>query len=90
MALTDSQKSSIESKKNQIESQKKMIEGIKSTVKNGKEHLRDLIKSSTQKTAKEQYRKNLANNFKYAEGQIENHKKSIERLKEDIQNIKSK
>ena len=90
MALTDSQKSSIESKKNQIESQKRMIEGIKSTVKNGKDNLRDLIKSSTQKSAKEQYRKNLANNFKYAEGQIENHKKSIERLKEDIQNIKSK
>ena len=90
MALTDSQKSSIESKKNQIESQKRMIEGIKSTIKNGKEHLRSLIKSSTQKSNKEQYRKNLANDFKYAEGQIENHKKSIERLKEEIQNIKSK
>lgn len=90
MALTDSQKSSIESKKKQIESQKKMIEGIKNTVKNGKEHLRKLIKSSTQKSAKEQYRKNLANNFKYAEVQIENHKKSIERLKKDIQDIKSR
>ena len=90
MALTDSQKSSIELKKNQIESQKRMIEGIKSSIKNDKEHLRDRIKSSTQKSAKEQLRKNLANDFKYAEGQIENHKKSIERLKEDIKNIKSK
>lgn len=90
MALTDSQKSSIESKKNQIESQKRMIEGIKSTVKNGKEHLRKLIKSSTQKTMKEQYRKNLANNFKYSENQIENHKKSIVQLKEDIIRIKTK
>ena len=90
MALTDSQKNSIESKKKQIESEKRMIEGIKSSIKNGKEHLRNLIKSSTQKTMKEQYRKDLANDFKYPEGQIENHKKSIERLKEDIQNIKSK
>lgn len=90
MALTDSQKSSIESKKNQIESQKRMIEGIKSSIKNGKEHLRNLIKSSTQKTTKEQYRRNLAKDFKYSEGQIENHKRNIERLKEDIKNIKSK
>jgi DNA-binding FrmR family transcriptional regulator len=39
---------------------------------------------------KEQYRKNLAKDFKYAEGQIEGCKKSIERLKQDIQNIKSR
>jgi hypothetical protein len=67
-----------------------MIEGIKSTVKNGKEHIRQLIKSSSQKNMKEQYRKNLANNYKYAENVIENHKKSILKLKEDIIRIKTK
>jgi len=90
MALTDSQKSAIESKKRQIESQKNFIEGLKNTIKNGKEHLRGLIKSSTIKANKEQYKKNLASDFKYAESQIENHKESIARIKIEIQNIKQK
>jgi hypothetical protein len=90
MALTDSQKSAIESKKRQIESQKNFIEGLKNTIKNGKEHLRSLIKSSKVKANKEQYKKNLANDFKYAEIQIKNHKESIARIKIEIQNIKQK
>lgn len=81
MALTDSQKSSIESKKRQIESHKKMIEGLKNTVKNGRQHLRNLIKASTVKSSKEQYKKNLANNFKSHESQIQNHKKVLRELK---------
>jgi hypothetical protein len=32
----------------------------------------------------------MAKDFKYAENQIENHKESIERLKEDIKDIKSR
>jgi len=88
MALTPSQKSQIESKKDQIESKKRQIEGLKNTVNNNKENLRGLIKATKDKSAKESYKRRLADSGEYTKKQIEQIKESIQDLKEDIIRIK--
>lgn len=82
------QKSQIESKKDQIESKKRQIEGLKNTVNNDKEHLKALIKSSKDKSTKEQYKQQLASSHDYTKKHIEQIKESILGLKEDILRIK--
>jgi hypothetical protein len=75
-------------KLNQIESKKRQIEGLKNTVNNDKEYLKALIKSSKDKSTKEQYKQRLASSHDYAKNYIKQIKESILGLKEDILRIK--
>jgi len=88
MPLSDSQKSQIQSKKNQIESKKRMIESLKNDFNRNKEHLRSLIKSASTKENKEMYRRRLEDSGEYKKKQIEQQKKYIQDLKDDIARIK--
>ena len=104
MALTDSQKSSIESKKRDIERKKSEIENIKqqkermqSNAKLSINKNKEYLKNAKDTNSKNMYRSNIDSETKFLKNQIvdynrdiENVKRNITSLKEEISRIKSK
>lgn len=104
MALTDSQKSSIESKKRDIERKKNEIENIKqqkermqSNAKLSINKNKEYLKNAKDANSKNMYRGNIESETKFLKNQIvdynrdiENVKRNITSLKEEISRIKSK
>jgi hypothetical protein len=104
MALTDSQKSSIESKKSDIERKKNEIENIKkqkermqSNAKISINKNKEYLKNAKDPNSKNMYRSNIESETKFLKNQIvdynrgiENVKRNITSLKEEITRIKSR
>lgn len=104
MALTDSQKSSIESKKRDIERKKNEIENIKkqkermqSNAKLSINKNKENFKKAKDTNSKNMYRSNIESETKFLKNQIldynrkiDNVKRNIALLKEEISRIKSK
>ena len=104
MALSDSQKSSIESKKRDIERKKNQIENVKqqkermqSNTKISINKNKESLKNAKDPNSKNMFRKNIESETKFLKNQIvdynrtiDNIKKNITMLKDEISRIKSR
>ncbi len=104
MALSDSQKSSIESKKRDIERKKDQIENVKqqkermqSNTKISINKNKESLKNAKDPNSKNMFRKNIESETKFLKNQIvdynrtiDNIKKNITMLKDEISRIKSR
>jgi len=104
MALSDSQKSSIESKKRDIERKKTQIENVKqqkermqSNTKISINKNKESLKNAKDPNSKNMFRKNIESETKFLKNQIvdynrtiDNIKKNITMLKDEISRIKSR
>lgn len=96
MALTDSQKSSIESKKRDIESKKRDIENIKrkkcsfqSNTKIMIAKYKESLKSAKNASEKDTYKKAVVSTTNSMKDAIENFNKNIVDIKRNIESIKA-
>jgi hypothetical protein len=88
MPLTQSQRNQIANFKVRIESVRKDLQRLKDDKKRKSEYYRTMIKNTKDPNSKRSYRQSKINAINSIVNQMESKKKEIERLKENIKNIK--
>jgi predicted RNase H-like nuclease (RuvC/YqgF family) len=88
MPLTQSQRNQIANYKVRIESVRKDLQRLKDDKKRKSEHYASLIKNTKDQNCKRSYRQSKITAINSIVNQMESKKKEIERLKENINNIK--
>lgn len=88
MPLTQSQRNQIANYKVRIESVRKDLQNLKDDKKRKSEHYANLIKNTKDPNSKRSYRQSKINAINSIVNQIESKKKEIDRLKENIKNIR--
>jgi archaellum component FlaC len=88
MPLTQSQRNQIANYKVRIESVRKDLQRLKDDKKDKSEYYGTMIKNTKDANSKRSYRQSKINAINSIVNQMESKKKEIERLKENIKNIK--
>lgn len=88
MPLTQSQRNQIANYKVRIESVRKDLQQLKDDKKRKSEYYGTMIKNTKHANSKRSYRQSKINAINSIVNQMESKKKEIERLKENIKNIK--
>jgi hypothetical protein len=88
MPLTQSQRNQIANYKVRIESVRKDLQRLKDDKKHKSEYYGTMIKNTKDANSKRSYRQSKINAINSIVNQMESKKKEIERLKENIKNIK--